>query len=152
MAKITNIETKTFTNKADGKTSTSHIVTVDTGQTGYLSDKDSDKDLKVGESVTVSVEVKKNKKGEDYNLLTLKRGNSSSPAQTPSSPPPSSGCGCSTAPDLQEMKYTARMRIIEIALKDGLLAGKLNEEDAKTTVQTWVSMADGLINELGGKG
>lgn len=66
--KIKSIEAKTYQGKITG-----HSITLEDGASGYLDDKGSDKDLKQGESVNYLVAVKLNKKGDNYNLLTIKR-------------------------------------------------------------------------------
>jgi hypothetical protein len=77
MTTIKKITSNTFNNKV------SYTVELSDGRTGYMSEKDSDKDLKDGEAVEATLEVKKNKKGQDYNLFTLKRASSTSqPAQS----------------------------------------------------------------------
>jgi hypothetical protein len=72
--KVKNIEEKSFQGKVTG-----HIITLEDNTVGYLDDKNSDKVI-VGDNVDCTLTVKKNKRGTDYNLLTLKRVVSS---QTP---------------------------------------------------------------------
>ena len=90
--KIKSIESKSFTNNSTGKTSVSHTVVLEDGVSGYLDDKSSDKDLKQGETVNYLIEVKQNKKGGNYNLLTIKRDGvttaPSAPAPQAQTPPP----------------------------------------------------------------
>ena len=82
--KIKSIESKSFTNNSTGKTSVSHTVVLEDGVSGYLDDKSSDKDLKQGETVNYLIEVKQNKKGGNYNLLTIKRdGTATMPLSVP---------------------------------------------------------------------
>jgi len=66
--RIKEIIEKTYQGKVTG-----HAITLENGVVGYLADKTSDKELKVNEEVDYTLEVKKNKQGKDYNLLTLKR-------------------------------------------------------------------------------
>ena len=91
--KIKNIESKSFTNNYTNKTSISYTVTLEDGAVGYLDDKNSDKDLKQGETVNYLITVKQNKKGDNYNLLTIKRdGVATAPsAPTSQSAPPPTG-------------------------------------------------------------
>jgi hypothetical protein len=73
---IKTIEAKTYQGKVTG-----HSVTLDNGVTGYLNDKGSSSELKQGETVDYVLEVKKNKQGKDYNLLTLNRVSPSTPSE-----------------------------------------------------------------------
>ena len=66
--RIKEIIEKTYQGKVTG-----HAITLENGVTGYLADKTSDKELKANEEVDYTLEVKKNKQGKNYNLLTLKR-------------------------------------------------------------------------------
>ena len=74
-SKITKIEDKTFQGKV-----TRHVIYLEDGTEGYLNDKDSD-NLTVGDIADYTFEKKerKSKKGEFYNLLTLKRAVASTP-------------------------------------------------------------------------
>ena len=76
--KITKLEEKTYQGKVTG-----HSVTLDDGTNGYLDDKGSDT-VVVGDEVSCTIAVKQNKKGGNYNLLTLKRVTGG----TPPPPPP----------------------------------------------------------------
>jgi hypothetical protein len=80
--KITKLEEKTFGGKVTG-----HTVTLDNGVVGYLNDKDSDK-VAQNDEVSYTIEVKQNKKGGNYNLLTLKRATGTTPPPPPPLPPP----------------------------------------------------------------
>ena len=77
--KVKSITPKTYEGKVTG-----YSIVLENGTEGYLDDKGSDKELKVGESVDFTLVVKKNKKGNDYNLLTLKRAGYTPPIITPS--------------------------------------------------------------------
>ena len=79
--KITKLEEKTYQGKVTG-----HSVTLDDGTNGYLDDKGSDT-VVVGDEVSCTLEVKQNKKGGNYNLLTLKRVTGTTPAPAPQSVP-----------------------------------------------------------------
>jgi len=70
MAKITKLEAKTYQGKVTG-----HLVGLDDGTEGYLNDKGSDT-VALGDNVSCTLEVKQNKQGKNYNLLTLKKGTS----------------------------------------------------------------------------
>ncbi len=69
MVTITKLEPKTFGGKPNG-----FKVTLSTGVEGNLQEKESDKELKVGESVEATVQDYISKsKGTHSNLITLKR-------------------------------------------------------------------------------
>ena len=75
--KITKLEEKTYQGKVTG-----HSVTLDDGTVGYLDDKNSDK-VAVNDEVSCTVEVKQNKKGGNYNLLTLRKVTDKVPTPQP---------------------------------------------------------------------
>jgi hypothetical protein len=66
MTKITILKENTYEGKVTG-----HSVTLADGTTGYLDDKGSTAGLRVNDDVEYTLAVKKNKKGGNYNLLTL---------------------------------------------------------------------------------
>ena len=67
--RLKGLEAKTYQGKVTG-----HKVTLENGVEGYLDDKNSDKEIKLGDEVDYTVEVKQNKTTKkDYNLLTLKK-------------------------------------------------------------------------------
>jgi hypothetical protein len=81
--KVKSITPKTYEGKVTG-----YSIVLEDGVQGYLDDKGSDKDIKAGEDVIYILAVKKNKKGTDYNLLTLKRvAQSFTPQPTPTPEP-----------------------------------------------------------------
>ena len=82
MTKITKIEPKTYQGKISG-----YKIELSDGTFGYLDDKASDKGLRQGDDVTVQTEQKVNKKGEPYNLFTLKLAGSFTPTPTPTFTP-----------------------------------------------------------------
>jgi len=69
-SKVKNIEKKNFTNQTTGKSSSSITISLEDGVGGYLDEKTSDKDLNVGDEVFYQADVKTNKKGGTYNLIT----------------------------------------------------------------------------------
>jgi hypothetical protein len=77
--KVKSITPKTYEGKVTG-----HTIVLEDGTQGYLDDKGSAKELKVGEDVIYILVVKQNKQGKDYNLLTLKRTQSAT--STPPAP------------------------------------------------------------------
>jgi hypothetical protein len=66
MTKITILKENTYEGKVSG-----HSITLADGTTGYLDDKGSTQGLRVNDDVEYTLVVKKNKKGGNYNLLTL---------------------------------------------------------------------------------
>ena len=110
MAKITKIEDKTYQGKVTG-----HIITLSDGTTGYLADKVSD-NVRVGDEVDCTIEVKKNKPGGEYNLLTLRfaqQGNLSAPPPTPA-PAPTQPQQSAVKPPMQQGLYSASKSINEM--------------------------------------
>src|SRR5574343_1604151 len=63
--KVKSFETKEYNGKK------SYTVTLENGVSGYLNAQGSD-NIGEGNEVDYTLEVKKNKKGQDYNLLTVK--------------------------------------------------------------------------------
>lgn len=89
MTKITKYEPNTYQGKITG-----YSVELSDGTKGYLDDKASDRGLRQGDDVTVHVDVKQNKKGDNYNLLTLKLssgGEQPSQSHSSSAQPPTAG-------------------------------------------------------------
>jgi hypothetical protein len=79
MTKITKYEPKTYLGKITG-----YSVELSDGTKGYLDDKASDKGLRQGDAVSCSLSVKQNKKGENYNLLSLRLLSDGQSSPTPS--------------------------------------------------------------------
>jgi hypothetical protein len=81
--KVKSFETKEYNGKK------SYTVTLENGVSGYLNAQGSDT-IGEGNEVDYTLEVKKNKKGQDYNLLTVKLVSETQqkPAQTGTNPPP----------------------------------------------------------------
>jgi hypothetical protein len=80
--KVKSITPKTYEGKVTG-----YSIILENGTEGYLDDKGSDKELKPGDNVEFILVVKQNKKGKDYNLLTLKRVSQSvTPTASPTTP------------------------------------------------------------------
>jgi len=113
MTKITNIEDKTYQGKVTG-----HIITLADGTTGYLADKVSDS-VVVGDDVSCLLEVKKNKQGGEYNLLTLKKIQQGAPDQ-----PPRPAIHVGAGKSKQELKCDASIQVF-IRLMDEVKAGKM---------------------------
>lgn len=114
---------------------------------GSIGKKDtkSDKGLAVGEEVTYSENPWTSPKGNTVNFLTVKRASSAAP-QPKGGKSNYSGQG-TAQPSVLDMKFQARLKIIELACK-GVFEGKLEGNEPKEFVAEWVSFADGLIDEL----
>lgn len=151
---IKTITSKDFTK--DGKTTTSITVTLANDVTGYLNDKGSSSDLKQGESVDYTLEVKKNKQGKDYNLLTLNRVSSSTqeekapqnaPQEAPLPPEKKFIAPPHAKVDIIDMKFKSRMLICELTHKC-ILENKLSDAEAKLHLVAWVNEMDNLIDGI----
>ena len=140
MTKITKIEDKTYQGKVTG-----HIVTLADGTTGYLADKISDP-VKVGDDVSCIVEVKKNKQGGDYNLLTLKLSqNTPPPQQETTTQRPAIHVG--TGKSKEELKAEATIRIAEVVVK-GFCEGKLESAQVSLNVSEFSRLLWSEIEEI----
>lgn len=145
VTKIKTIEPKTYQGKVTG-----HILTLENGVQGYLNDKDSDTGLKAGSDVSYTLEVKKNKQGKDYNLLTVKY-----PAQldqpTPTPAPKTEQTKPQNLPhaqvDVIKMKFESRMQLCKL-VHDLMLAGKFSDTEAKVHITDWVVIMDDLIDGI----
>ncbi len=155
MATITNIEPKTYQGKVTG-----HIITLDTGITGYLDDKQSSADLRVGEEVSYSLTVKKNKQGKDYNLLTISRVFSGGaqppvpPVNVPENAPqvakttsiPTQGLPTAQI-DIAKWKFDSRMQLCKLT-HDLIIAGKFSDEEGVLHLGRWTTEMDNLIDGI----
>ena len=150
MTKITKIEDKTYQGKVTG-----HIITLADGTNGYLTDKVSD-NVKVDDDVFCTTEVRKNSKGGEYNLLTLRLAQqtavqstpqSAQPVTTPASIPDSTRPSDWGAKTIPQMKFEARLDVIELVTRL-LLGGKIEIKEAKEYYNEWVVMVDTTIDEI----
>jgi hypothetical protein len=152
---IKTITSKDFTK--DGKTTTSITVTLANDVTGYLNDKGSSSDLKQGESVDYTLEVKQNKQGKDYNLLTLNRVSSSTQGEkAPQNAPqeaqnafktPSTE-GVQSARTVDEMKFEGRKLCLKLSVSC-FLAGKFEGiTQVKEHFLDWVEAMDASIDDI----
>jgi hypothetical protein len=152
MAKITVLEAKTYQGKPSG-----FKVTLDNGTTGNLQEKESDKGLRVGDEVNVTIIPYTSKAGVQSNLLGL-RLVTSAPQTTPT-PLPTSQQGKITPPNTSaisatksfvEMKFEGRVVCIKLAV-ECILQGKMERPEAKEAFAEWVSVLDASIDELKSK-
>lgn len=141
MAKITALEAKTYQGKPSG-----FKVTLDNGQTGNLQEKESDKGLRVGDDVIVTLIPYTSKAGVTSNLLGLRLANTAGttvthaplPAPPPmqTSPQPQQGAVkppmqqglYSASKSISEMKHDMRLKALETL---GMLAagGKIEPDE-----------------------
>jgi len=143
---IKSIEPKTYQGKVTG-----YSITLENGVTGYLDDKASSSDLKVGESVDYSSVSKQNKKGGTYNLLTLNRvfpGQQHVPSQTSAPAPEVKFVAPPSAKiDIIKMKFDSRMQLCELTHRL-ILEGKLSDVEAKAHLVAWTNEMDQLIDGM----
>lgn len=149
MARITNLEQKTYMGKPQG-----FKVTLDDGRTGNLEEKQSDKGLRVNDEVIVTEIPYTSKAGKQSTLYGLRlntQGASQSQSHTPSPTPPNNPPKVIHSVNIAQMKFDARMKVTELAI-GGLFGGKFKStdeaEEAKAFVASWVSFTDGLIDEI----
>lgn len=147
---IKSITSKEFTNEKSGKTTVSYTVELANGVSGYLNTQGSSAELKQGEQVEYNLDVKKNKKGGDYNLLTLNRvfpsqqqvtGAPVSAPETRFVAPPSAKI------DIIKMKFDSRMQLCELTHKL-ILEGNLSDSEAKLHLVAWCTEMDNLIDGI----
>jgi hypothetical protein len=143
-AKITVLEQKTFEGKPSG-----FKVTLDNGTQGNLQEKESDKGLRVGDEVAVTLIPYTSKKGVTSNLLGLRlvTGGQAAPQQSLPTAPRQAQTLSPRQELTTSMKFDARLKCIQIA-HDAFLAGKLDDKEAQTHCREWVVMSDALIDDL----
>jgi hypothetical protein len=144
MATITKLEQQIKDGKASG-----FKVELSDGVQGYLTEKDSDKGLVVGDTVTYSVFTPE---GKSYKKITIKKAIAAEATQAsqPLNQTVSRQQPQATTDPFIRMRFEARMKCIDIA-HNAYLAGKLNDAEAKEHCAGWVAISDALINELAGK-
>lgn len=114
-------------------------------------------ELVKGELVNYTVEVKKNRKGDNYNLFTVtKLSGTDRPSDTVEvidiEPKPAlepSTMEWRSAKNIIDMKFETRLHLIELITRL-LVAGKIEFTEVKTYYNEWLSMVDGAIDELKG--
>jgi hypothetical protein len=146
---IKSITSKEFTK--DGKTNISHTVELDNGVTGYLNDKGSSQGLKQGDTVDYTLEVKKNKKGTDYNLLSINllppSAMTGSAPSTPEFKQPSVN-KVQKAGSIEEMKFEGRKVCMKLAVSC-FIAGKFETiAQVKEHFLDWVEAMDASIDDI----
>jgi hypothetical protein len=151
MSKITALEPKTFQGKPNGFT-----VTFEDGRSGNLQEKESDKGLRVGDTVNVTEIPYTSKAGKQSTLygVRLALAGTAQVLQSPQPPSPSK----STLPEstrhgwlgtksVTDMRFEARLDVIELITRL-VLAGKIELKEVKEYYAEWVDMVDITIDEL----
>jgi hypothetical protein len=149
MTTITILKENTY----DGKV-TGHSVTLADGTTGYLDDKGSTPGLRANDSVNYTLAVKKNKKGGNYNLLTLTLASGTSQSSTP--PPPSPQTSTPSLPSQQKLptgtlnqsKATATIKAMEFMI-DCFIADKVTWEQIQPKHKELTGYLNDAIDECG---
>jgi hypothetical protein len=143
MAKIVKLETKTYPGKDPSTT-----VVLDNGISGYLQ-KDSDLDLKEGESVEVTTKPYTSKAGKVSTLVTLKRDAiaSAPPKSEPPIVPPKPQIHVGTGKSKEEMKSEAVIRVGEKVF-DAFFEGKLESAEISLRVKEFSGLLKSEINDI----
>lgn len=132
MITIKAITPKTYQGKVTG-----YSVELSDGVIGYLDDKNSSGGLKVGDNVSYTLTVKKNKQGNDYNLLAINIATmgvqppqpQAQPQQAFVSKPPSLISPPPTS-SLTELKAQASLRAMEFVV-NAYIADKIQWDQIK---------------------
>jgi len=138
--KVKSVETKEYNGKK------SYTVTLENGVSGYLNAQGSD-NIGEGNEVDYTLEVKKNKKGGEYNLLTVKlvSNNVQNPVQTETKAAPM----LQSNDMVKKIKAEAAIRMMESAMdlfvKENLDWDKMSERQEYVTRLVW-----GEIDEIYG--
>ena len=125
--------TKIYVNDFKGKKS--YKFTLSDGITGYVDAKDAEK-FREGDSITYSKEVKQNKKGEDYNMLTVSMAGGTTQSQPSTIPIPARptlpvnipGVPSSKADLRAKVPFHAMDKVIQL-----IVGGKLPLEKVQST-------------------
>lgn len=154
MAKIIKLEQKTYQGKPQG-----FKVTLDDGTSGNLQEKESDKGLREGDDVIVTLIPYTSKAGVTSNLIGLRLArpiNSTAPP-APQSPQPQQQqskpftvpptTGVRDAKSITEMRFEGRVVCLKLAV-ECVLQGKADFPDVKTYFNEWVAVMDTAIDEL----
>jgi len=118
-----------------------------------IADKVSDPVI-VGDEVSCTIEVKKNKKGGNYNLLTLKK-TQQTVAQTPATPPPPQtppirpAINVGVGKSKEELKVDATLCVAEVLIK-GFCEGKLESAQVSVNVKEFSRLLWSEIEEIYG--
>jgi len=138
--KVKSIETKEYNGKK------SYTVTLENGVSGYLNSQGSD-NIGEGNEVDYTLEVKKNKKGGEYNLLTIKlvSGNVQSSVQTEAKDKPMPQSNDMVKKIKAEASIRMMERAMDLFVKEDLDWDKMQERQEYVTRLVW-----GEIDEIYG--
>jgi hypothetical protein len=144
--KVKSITPKTYEGKVTG-----YSIVLENGTEGYLDDKGSDKELKPGDDIEFILVVKQNKKGKDYNLLTLKKVSQSAtppsePAKAVNKPSP----GVVDVPEVVKLKTGASIKAMEFVV-NAFIADKINYDKIKEYYTELKGYLFDSIDEITGK-
>ena len=124
MTKIKTITKKD--NTFNGKTTTSYTFLLDDGTTGYVDGK-SATTFREGDDVQCAVEVKQNKKGGNYNLLTLTPSQSQQPANLSKPSAPQGTPSSLKAQTRARVPFTAMEKVIDLVIASKVPWEKVGE-------------------------
>jgi len=146
MTTVKTITKKTFNGKD------SYTIELSDGKTGYLNEKGSSGGLKAGDPVEYTLEVKQNKQGKDYNLLSVNLAVGQSNAPAPS-PPQSPKIGTSVLPGsiasgvIVEYKVQASLRAMEFVI-NAYIADKLQWDQIKPNHKELTGYLTDAVDEI----
>jgi hypothetical protein len=134
-------------NTYQGKTSKSYTCVLEDGSTGYLDGKIAS-GFKEGDNVEYLLEVKKNKQGKDYNLLTLTK----TQFQPAPQPPPEKLSAPSPQPlknpdHILSLKFDAMLKATD-KIVELVIAGKVGWKDFKEGHKELATYLYAEIDEL----
>jgi len=144
--KVKSVETKEYNGKK------SYTVTLENGVSGYLNAQGSDT-IGEGNEVDYTLEVKKNKKGQDYNLLTVKLVSETQqkPVQTGTPPPPPPPpTNAKMSPEFLLSQKTIIVCEVIRCVFDAYAKDKLNNLEIKGQINELVSEVFSTLDEFKG--
>jgi hypothetical protein len=144
--KVKTFETKEYNGKK------SYTVTLENGVSGYLNAQGSDT-IGEGNEVDYTLEVKKNKKGQDYNLLTVKLASNNAQnsvrTETPPPPPPPP-TNVKISPDFILSQKTIIVCEVIRCVFDAYMKDKLDNLEIKGQINELANEVFSIFNEFKG--
>jgi hypothetical protein len=146
MTKISVLEQKTFEGKPSG-----FKVTLDDGRNGNLQEKESDKNLRVGDEVVVKEIPYTSKAGKTSTLYGLRLSQSApttppTPSQAPS-PTPRPSIHVGSGKSKEELKAEAAIRIAEVCIQ-AYYGGKLESAQIAVDQKEFTALLWSEIDEI----
>jgi len=144
--RVKSFETKDYNGKK------SYTVILENGVSGYLNAQGSDT-IGEGNEVDYTLEVKKNKKGQDYNLLTVKLVSETQqkPVQTGTPPPPPPPpTNAKMSPEFLLSQKTIIVCEVIRCVFDAYAKDKLNNLEIKGQINELVSEVFSTLDEFKG--